>query len=244
MDFNSIIKYGSNIGGSIVSPFGKDFVDFKSLMELAKLFYAYDIANLNTASLSLIDLFIDNKPFILNQAYDIGFKHIVEQLSGYLKEITINYSVDMIPSVNLSFIYIDRIFRKDIDDKIKIVRLKFMRDISEIMAIKSEKQEKTELLNVHNQKVTEIKESFIKSLGLLLIKSNLWHEFKEQFNRLNNLPSNKKGEVMLIDNEEERVIKFDVGTKIRNLFNRIKKQSESLQLEALSKVIYKDYLSN
>jgi hypothetical protein len=229
IDFESIIKYGSNIGGSITSPFGKEFAELKNLMELAKFFYAYDITNLNTASLSLIDLFINNKPFVLNQAYDIMFGHIVEHLSGYLKDISINYSVDMIPSVNLSFTYIDRIFRENLNDKIKIVRLKFMKDISSAMAIYFDKQGKYEAIEINNQKVAKIDDSFKKSLCLLLIKSKLWNELKEEFKNFYNIKGNSI---------KEKNTKLGIAIGIEKKFDDIKKQDK---LEPLSNIIYKDY---
>jgi hypothetical protein len=233
IDFNSAIRYGSNIGGSIVSPFGKNFYDFKSLMELAKLFYVYDIANLNTAILSLVDLFINNNPFVLNQSYDIFLEYINLQLSGYLKDISINYSVDSIPSVNLNFTYIDRIFRKDIKDKLKISRLRFALDISGLMSIKYDPQNNNNL-KIQDKESSEIKAETIKSLGLLLIKSNLWADFKTQFYYLSSVN---------IQNLEYRFNDvYIIGKRVISLFDEI--ISKPIKLEPLSSVIQEKYLND
>ena len=231
IDFNSIMKYGSNIGGSITSPFGKDFSSFGDLVNLARLFYAYDITNLNTASLSLVDLFIYNKPFILNQAYDIIFKQISENLSGYLKEISINYSVDMIPNVNLNFIYIDRIFRRNLTDNIKIARLNFVLDISSAMAIdyqKEKEQNGNEVIKINDRKKSKDNYLFNKTLCLLLINSKLWYDLKKYLSDLR----------FVNKNDKNTILGFGIGFKSK--FDGIKKQNK---LEPISNVLYKDYLA-
>ena len=121
-DFRSMLKYGANVGQTIVSPISKDIKE-EDLYILSKLMYSYDISNLIEFNINMMDYSINNKIIKLNSRYYINIPEYIRiSLDGYIKNLNINYSVDSIQNVAMSFVLVsDNIsFYSDI---LKIKRL-------------------------------------------------------------------------------------------------------------------------